>query len=523
MSKSQEMIEIKKEEYEKLIEERERFKMVLEGTRLGMWDWNPMTNAVVFDEQWCAMLGYTFGEIKNELNEWSSKVHPDDIEQCFKDIQSHIAGEVDFYENIHRMKHKNGQWLYILDRGRIMKRDSKGNVIRFTGTHTDITREKEATIKAIQSKKSKELFFSMMSHELRTPLTSIIAAFSLFENKKNKYPEISSLLDITKYSLDHLKHLIDNLLDYQKIDMFSIDLNVSPYLINKVLADIETSFKGETEILGLKMSVNNTLTTNAYEFDKIRLSQILINLISNSNKYTERGGHVEISVGHNTTNKKGNLLFCVKDDGRGIDEKHFFKIFQPFAQSTKDDQVKGTGLGLALNKRLIELMGGEIWLESKINKGTSFYFTIQAQKVSEDQLKIEDIKKIDLTGLDYSKLNILVAEDDNFITMVYKAMFENIGITNYELAVDGEEALEKFYKGNFNLLLSDWYMPKLGGCELVSQIRQRNKQIKIIGCSANVSNADAAKFYEAGIDYLLKKPFNLEDIYLVLAQVLEDI
>ncbi|MCP4976508.1 MAG: response regulator [Maribacter sp.] len=522
MSKLKGMIEIKKQEYDKLIEERERFKLVLEGTRLGMWDWNPLTNEVVFDEQWCAMLGYKFGEIKNELNEWSSRVHPDDIEQCFKDIQNHIEGKIEFYENIHRMKHKNGKWLYILDRGRIMKRDSNGNVIRFTGTHTDITREKEATIKAIQSKKSKELFFSMMSHELRTPLTSIIAAFSLFENKKNKYKGISNLLDITKYSLEHLKHLIDNLLDYQKFDMFSIELNLSPDLINKVLQDIQTSFEGEIEILGLKMSVNNTLANNAYQIDKIRLSQILINLVSNSTKYTERGGHIEISACDNTTNKKGSILFCVKDDGRGIDKKHFSKIFQPFEQATTEDQVMGTGLGLALNKRLIELMGGEIWLESELDKGTSFYFTVQAKEITDNNLKDKEPEQIDFNDFDYSKLKILVAEDDIFIRMVYKAMFENNGITNYELAVDGEEALEKFHQGNFNLLLSDWYMPKLDGCGLVSQIRHSNKQIKIIGCSANVSNADKDKFYEAGIDYLLQKPFDLDNLNLILAKVLED-
>ena len=151
------------------------------------------------------------------------------------------------------------------------------------------------------------------------------------------------------------------------------------------------------------MSVNNTLSNNTYQIDKIRLSQILINLISNSTKYTERGGHIEISACDNSTNKKGNILFCVKDDGRGIDKKHFSRIFQPFEQATTEDQVMGTGLGLALNKKLIKLMGGEIWLESELDKGTSFYFTIQAKEITDNQLKDKDPEQINFNDLDYSK------------------------------------------------------------------------------------------------------------------------
>ena len=128
--------------------QRERLELVLEGTRLGMWDWNPQTNEVVFDERWAQMLGHSLDEIDFSLESWSSRVHPDDLEPCLADIQAHIEGRTDFYENVHRMRHADGRWVYILDRGRIVARDADGRPIRFTGTHTDITAQCEAERRA---------------------------------------------------------------------------------------------------------------------------------------------------------------------------------------------------------------------------------------------------------------------------------------------------------------------------------------------------------------------------------------
>ena len=136
-----------KNEQESLKKQKERLELVLEGTGLGLWDWNLETNSVVYDERWANMLGYAFEEITPSLETWKSKVHPDDIEKCFDDIKSHINGESKFYNNIHRILHKDGKWRYILDRGKIVERDKEGNPTRFTGTHTDITYIKETELK----------------------------------------------------------------------------------------------------------------------------------------------------------------------------------------------------------------------------------------------------------------------------------------------------------------------------------------------------------------------------------------
>jgi diguanylate cyclase (GGDEF)-like protein/PAS domain S-box-containing protein len=129
-----------------IIQQKERLELVLAGTGLGLWDWNPSTNTVVFDERWANMLGYQLSEIKPDLESWVSRVHPDDLDKCYQDIQDHIQQKTAFYNNIHRMMHKDGKWRYILDRGKVVSRDEHGNPIRFTGTHTDVTELKEIEI-----------------------------------------------------------------------------------------------------------------------------------------------------------------------------------------------------------------------------------------------------------------------------------------------------------------------------------------------------------------------------------------
>ncbi|MEA1988021.1 MAG: sensor domain-containing diguanylate cyclase [Pseudomonadota bacterium] len=131
-------------EAKKEIEENhDRLKLVLEGTETGLWDWYPKTHKVIFDKQWCNLIGYELNEIKPTFESWNSRAHPDDIEQTYADIQNHIEGKTAFYNNIHRMKHKDGHWVYLLARGQIVERDSNNQPVRFTGTHTDITHLKE--------------------------------------------------------------------------------------------------------------------------------------------------------------------------------------------------------------------------------------------------------------------------------------------------------------------------------------------------------------------------------------------
>ncbi len=148
---------------ENLATVKERLELVLSCANVGMWDWNPQTNEVVFDDRWAEMLGLVPSELTQTLDDWSLRVHPNDLQSCFDDIADHIEGRSPTYANTHRMRHKNGSWVYILDQGRVTERDAKGRPIRFTGTHTDVTAIIESQRKASEALEMRDLFFAQIS------------------------------------------------------------------------------------------------------------------------------------------------------------------------------------------------------------------------------------------------------------------------------------------------------------------------------------------------------------------------
>ena len=190
-------------------QQRERLELVIEGTRLGMWDWNPQTNEVAFNDIWAEMLGYSIDEISPSLEEWESRVHPDDLAACYADIQAHIEGKTPFYENVHRMKHRNGSWVYILDRGRVVQRNEQGLPIRFTRTHTDITNQKKSEEREVISTRDitalKEIKQKLVKSETRFKDFAEIAADFLWETDKNlNFTYLSEKQEyITHYPAEH--------------------------------------------------------------------------------------------------------------------------------------------------------------------------------------------------------------------------------------------------------------------------------------------------------------------------------
>jgi len=192
----------------------QRFELVLEGTALGLWDWNPQTNEVVFDERWANMLGFSLDEIEPSLKSWESRVHPDDLQACYADIQAHIEGKVALYENIHRMMHKDGKWRYILDRGKVVERDAQGEPIRFTGTHTDVTALKEAELALKQSNAELERqnrYITQLAK--RDGLTNLFNRRSFDEQIQEEWRRLKrnhSVLALVMIDVDNFKLFNDN-------------------------------------------------------------------------------------------------------------------------------------------------------------------------------------------------------------------------------------------------------------------------------------------------------------------------
>ncbi|MBX2821609.1 MAG: response regulator [Rhodothermaceae bacterium] len=500
-------------------QQKERLELVVEGTRLGMWDWNPVTGDVIFDERWAGMLGYDLAEIEQSITSWERLVHPDDLADAYADIQAHMNGETEYYENIHRMKHRDGHWIYILDRGRIAEWDEQGNAIRFTGTHTDITREKEAELKALAAVKAKSLFLANMSHEIRTPLNGMLGLLQLLqETSLNTQQE--EWIDVIMACGEGLLAVINDILDLSKIEAGKIT-------IEPVQADIRKAFKlvydlfqekAQSKRLEYKLNIDEQLP-ELLLIDIQRIKQVLLNLVSNAIKFTDRGS-VTISVeGRPLGADQIELIVSVQDTGKGIANTDV--IWDQFTQEDNsiEREFGGTGLGLSISKSLLSMMDGSLDLMSEVGVGSTFQLCIPCQRVD---LSFHSRRySIDKKSLVPCK--ILVAEDNSVNQLVIHQVLLNLGMRP-TIVSDGEAAVEACKREEYELIFMDLHMPKLNGIEATRKIHSESS-IKgnpiIVALSADAMSGSKEACIEAGMVDFVYKPFKIDEIIEVIANVTE--
>ncbi len=369
----------------KVKQSEERLDLALKGTKAGIWDWNVQSGETIFNERWAEIVGYTLDELKPiNIQTWINLTHTNDYKRAEKLLNKHFAGETEFYECQLRMKHKKGHWVWIEDRGCVVEWSKDGNKpIRMTGTHIDITNRKNAEDAIIQSKilaeeanRTKSEFLANMSHELRTPLNSIIGYSQILDQNSSgnlNEKELKYLSNIFN-SGSHLLDLINDILDISKVEAGKMDYE--PEQIN--LSQTIKIVIGLIKPLAMKKSINLQFinTTDFFEIsaDNVKVKQILHNLLSNAIKFTPVNGEVKVCL--STVGKTAQI--SVSDTGIGIPENKQKSIFDPFKQadSSTNREYGGTGLGLALVKKYVEMHGGDVWIESEVGKGSTFTFTI---------------------------------------------------------------------------------------------------------------------------------------------------
>ncbi len=500
-----------------LDQQRQRLELVVEGTRLGMWDWNPQTNDVIFNDLWAEMLGYDISEISQSLEEWQSRVHPDDLESCYADITAHMEGKTSFYENVHRMRHRDGSWVYILDRGKVVERDAEGNPIRFTGTHTDITREKEAELKALEAMNAKSMFLANMSHEIRTPLNGVLGLLQLLERStldEKQQEWVSVIMNCS----EGLLTIINDILDLSKIETGKITISPVESDIKRAFHLVYNLFQEKAQAKNLDYTLQ--LADNLPEhllLDEQRVKQIVLNLVSNAIKFT-KAGSVTISVGGTAlSDDEWELCVDVQDTGKGIANPA--AIWDRFAQedNTISREFGGTGLGLAISKNFAELMGGSLEVSSELGAGSTFQLRIPARRVEAKPLEAGHNSPIEML----TPIRILVAEDNAINQMVIKQVLANLGMTP-EIVTDGEAVVQACQDKEYDLVFMDLHMPKLNGLEATLLIKNNPATAghpSIVGLSADALTTSREACMEAGMDGFIMKPFKIEDITAVIARI----
>ncbi len=373
-----------------------------------------------------------------------------------------------------------------------------------------ISKEKSDQLAAVKTK-----FISTVSHELRTPLYGVIGLSSILM-ERIKDEENHKFIKLMKFSADHLLNLINDVLQITKMESYEISLNTSAYNIKNLADDIKNSFTYQAEKSGNILQLNfDPNIPSMLIGDSVRLSQILINLISNANKFTKNGNIWLNIINPVVTDNIVNITFEIKDNGRGIPLDKQEIIFEKFSQANSKDHTTGTGLGLNIVKKLVDLHGGDIRIKSTPGKGATFYFTIPFEIDTSNAQDHEIDKSKNFVSLTNTEdYNILIVEDNKINQIVTQNILKSKGYTS-EIAEDGLIATEMARKNKYDIILMDLNMPNMGGLAATKTIREFNNQVPIIALTASDTQNTLKKILNpnSGFNDYMRKPYKNDEFF----------
>ena len=393
------------------------------------------------------------------------------------------------------------------------KRFKKMTITDTTEKNNILSELQAAKNKAEESAIVKAQFLSNMSHELRTPLNGIIGATNLLLQDKH-LPAQDENLDILKFSSEHILSLINDILDLSKLDADKVKLEEIPVDIPKFINTIALTFAQQfkDKQLSFEVEVDRELKRPVIA-DPTRLNQVLTNLLSNGLKFTSSGGVKLVVKALSIKSESNHLEFSVSDTGIGIGEEKQNKIFDQFTQADAKTTRKygGTGLGLTISQKLVQLMGGELRVESKSNKGSKFYFAITVP-VHKGRNTVSIDSKAPLDNMKLKGLKVLIAEDNPINMMIASRFLDKWGVS-YSKAKNGLEAVSLFRERDFDVILMDLEMPEMDGYGALNEIRKANTDIPVIAFTAAVFDHMKDKLTLSGFNDYIQKPFQPEDLH----------
>jgi len=514
---------------EDLARERQRLAGIIEGTDVGTWEWNVQTGEVVFNGRWAEIVGYTLEELAPVgIDTWRTLAHPDDLKYSDALVEKHFRGELDLYECEIRMRHKNGTWVWVQDRGRVVTRSGEGKPLTMFGTHTDITERKlaEEERKKLESR----------LHQARKMEAVGTLAGGIAHDFNNLLMGIQGYATMAKIGVD------PSGIPYEDLSRIE-ELVASGANLTKQILGFARGGRYEIRVLDIGRLLSNTASIFGrakkeitiheeypddlwnVEADRGQMEQVFMNLLVNAWQAMPGGGQIYIKAENTALDEAASgdfFLFpgryvkiSIIDNGVGMDEKTRKRIFEPFF--TTKEMGRGTGLGLATVYGIVKGHKGAIDVHSGKGQGTTFDIYLPATAM---RTKTEETGKKETPG--YGE-TVLLVDDEHAVLEVTKRILEFLG---YKVLVarNGSEALQVYgeNRNRIDVIILDMIMPDMGGGETFERLKRIDPNVKVLFASGYSFHDEADEIFEEGCLGFLQKPFTKDRLSQILREVIKE-
>lgn len=514
---------------------------IIAASEMGTWHielFDGMEPRIVSDNYMKVLLGVDTMDLTPEetYKFWMSRIPEEYLPSVYNSVAIMKSGRKD--ENTYGYNHPVWGLRYVRCGGTAVELPGRGYVL--SGYHYDITDSflkakaadetlKKALADAENANRAKTTFLNSMSHDIRTPLNAIIGFNTLASSHVDNPELVKNYLSKISSASDHLLNLINAVLDMSRIESGTLSIKESQVLLSTLLQDIDDIIRVNIDAKHLNFTLDATgIVHDCAYVDKLRLNQVLLNILSNAVKFTNPGGNISLKVVETESVKEGyaNYNFTITDSGIGIGPEFLAHIFEPFSRehTSTVSGIQGTGLGMAITKRLVDMMGGTIGANSERGKGTSFFLTLPCKVCyacpSSPVATVDKEREVSIKGM-----RILLAEDNELNQEITCAFLREYG-AEVECVNDGTLAVEKVitnHAGYYGLILMDVQMPVMNGYEASAAIRKLNDEIKantpIVALTANAFAEDRLNAFEAGMNAHLTKPIEIDTLIKTIKEI----